>query len=79
MRSRESGITSVSFRYYDEAAGTYNMTLANGSSLTNPSAISFTVNAAAATKLVLTGASTSIAGANSNAITATLQDTFGNE
>src|SRR5206468_3777992 len=49
-----AGSSSVSFRYYDETAGTYNVTLTNDASLTNPSALGFTVNPAAATKLVFT-------------------------
>ena len=74
-----AGASSVSFKYYDELAGTYNVTLANDSSLTNPAALVFTVSAASATQLAFTSAtSTSSAGANSAAITATLEDSYGN-
>ncbi|MBV8080793.1 MAG: PASTA domain-containing protein, partial [Actinobacteria bacterium] len=76
-----AGSSSVSFLYYDELAGTYNITLTNNATsptLTNPSALSFTVNPAAASQIALSGASSSTAGVNSNNITATLEDQFGN-
>src|SRR5207253_1761761 len=53
-------------------------TLANNASLTNPAALSFTVNPAAADRIALSGASSSTAGVESANLTATLQDQFGN-
>ena len=47
--------------------------------MSNPSALSFTINAAAASKLAYTSATNSAtAGVNSASITATIQDQFGN-
>jgi Chitobiase/beta-hexosaminidase C-terminal domain/PASTA domain len=73
-----AGSSTVSFLYYDETAGSYSITLANDASLTNPAGYGFTVNAAAATKLTLSGATSSTAGQNSASITATLRDQFDN-
>src|SRR5207237_182482 len=73
-----AGSSSVSFRYYDELAGTFSLTLANNASLTNPAAYSFAVNAAAASKIALSGARASTAGVESANVTATLRDQFGN-
>ena len=49
------------------------ITLANDGSLTNPSAYAFTVTAAAADHIALTGASSATAGVNSGDLTATLK------
>src|SRR5207248_10043020 len=77
-----AGQSSVSFLYNDQKAGTWNITLANNATsptLTNPSALSFTVGAAAASQIAITSSTNgSTAGVNSAAITAQLQDQFGN-
>ncbi|MEX2646705.1 MAG: hypothetical protein WD249_10620, partial [Gaiellaceae bacterium] len=73
-----AGTSTVSFLYYDETAGSYSITLTNDSSLTNPSPYAFTVNAAATTKIAISGPSSATAGVNSTAFTATLQDQFNN-
>src|SRR5438876_1430968 len=74
-----AGSSMVSFKYYDEKAGSWSITLTNDGSLTNPSAYAFTVNAAAADHIVLTGATSATAGVNSGDLTATLKDAFGND
>src|SRR5207253_11158894 len=51
-----AGSSSVSFRSYDEAAGSYNLTLTNTGALTNPAPLSFTVDAAAPDRIALSGA-----------------------
>src|SRR5207253_2045641 len=68
-----------SFKYYDEKAGSWSITLTNDGSLTNPAGYAFTVNAAAVDHLVLSGAGSSTAGVNSANLTATLKDQFGND
>src|SRR5207302_441410 len=77
-----AGATTISFLYFDERAGTFSITTTNNASsptLTNPSALSFTVSAGTASKLAFTSSTTSsTAGANSAAITVTMQDQFGN-
>ena len=76
-----AGSSSVSFRYYDEKAGGYSLSItsdASSPSLTNPAPIAFTVNPAAASQLTLSGATSSAAGVNSSALTATMRDAFGN-
>src|SRR5205085_2532440 len=73
-----AGSSTVSFRYYDEAAGSYNLTLTNNGSLSNPGALSFSVDPAAADHIAVGGASSSTAGTESANITATLKDAFGN-
>ncbi|HET7572565.1 MAG TPA: hypothetical protein VFJ77_07850 [Gaiellaceae bacterium] len=73
-----SGSSTADFRYYDEKAGSWNFTFTNDKSLTNPSAYSFTVNAAAPATYAISGATSSTAGQNSNDLTITLKDSFGN-
>src|SRR5207237_139812 len=48
-----AGSSTASFRYYDETAATYNLTLTNNAALTNPAPLWFTVGAAAADHIVL--------------------------
>src|SRR4051812_45656157 len=74
-----AGASTVSFKAYDEKAGSWSITLTNDGSLTNPSAYTFTVNAAAADHITLTGAASTTAGVNSGDLTATVKDTFGND
>src|SRR5437870_1953867 len=74
-----AGSRSEGRREGDEKAGWWSITLTNDGSLTNPAAHAFTVNAAAADHIVLTGASSSTAGVNSGDLTATLKDAFGND
>src|SRR5207244_580585 len=57
-----AGSSSVSFLYYDETSGSYTITLSNNASsptLYNPSGLTFTINAAAASKLAYTSATNS--------------------
>ncbi|MDO8629411.1 MAG: hypothetical protein Q7R41_02865, partial [Phycisphaerales bacterium] len=71
----------MSFLYYDELAGTFNITTGNdaGPTLTNPSALSFTVSAGTANKLIFTTSPVTVmVGVLSDTITVQRQDSWGN-
>src|SRR5207253_1259661 len=57
-----AGSSAVSFKAYDEKAGSWSITLANDGSLTNPSAYAFSVDTATASQIALTGATSTTAG-----------------
>src|SRR5438132_733645 len=75
-----AGTSTVSFKYYDEKAGSWSITLTNDGSLTNPSAYSFTIDPAAAAALAYQVQPTDVTAgvAISPAVKVKVTDAFGN-